>query len=83
MAAPPPGPMVRSQPESSSGLSMSESVATQPQGVVLMSMIHITTREHGVSLVGAAVEDHVSVQDCTELAVVLCRPCPTSHWWQY
>lgn len=26
---------------------MSESVATQSQGSVLMSMIHITTREHG------------------------------------
>lgn len=62
---------------------MSESVATQSQGSVLMSTIHITTREHGVSLVGAAVEDHVGVQDCTELAVLLWRLCPTSHWWQY
>jgi hypothetical protein len=38
-----------------------------------MSMAHITTREHGDSLVRAAFGDYVDVQG-------LCRTDPAPHW---
>lgn len=38
-----------------------------------MSVAHITTRDHGDSLVGAAARDHVDIQ----------RLCMASHWMQH
>ena len=57
----PPGAMViRSQPEIPLR-TMSESIATQQQGLVSMSMPHVTIREHEDSLVGAANGNYVDV----------------------
>jgi hypothetical protein len=48
---------VRSQPELPLRV-MSKSVTTQQQGPKFMSITHITSRVHGLSLVRAASENH-------------------------
>lgn len=53
-----PGAMMRSQPELML-TAMSGSVAMQPRG--LKSLAHITSREHGASLVRATTGDHMNV----------------------
>lgn len=52
---------------------MAESMAMQWQGLVSLSMVHITKREHGASMVRAAARDHVEVQG-------LCITGPAPHW---
>lgn len=51
---------------------MAESMAMQWQGLVSMSIVHITKREHGASMVRAAARDHVEVQG-------LCITGPAPH----
>lgn len=41
---------------------MSELMATHHQGSLSVSVVHITTREHGVSLVEEAAGGHMDVQ---------------------
>jgi hypothetical protein len=52
--------MVKSLPELPLR-AMFESVATQWQGSVLMSLAHITTRKHDGSPCQAAIKDHMNV----------------------
>lgn len=69
--------MASDQPCHPEPWAMSASVAMQLQGSVLMSMAHITTREHGdPSVVGAATGDHVDVQG-------LYRADSIPHWLWY
>jgi hypothetical protein len=51
----------------------SGSVAMKQQRWVSMSVAHIATRDHGMSLVRVARGDDVNVQG-------LCRTGPTPHW---
>lgn len=53
--------MMRSLPELPLG-AMSESMGMQQQGSVSMFMAHITTREHGLSLVRTSTGDRVDIQ---------------------
>lgn len=60
---------------------MSASVAMQLQGSVLMSMAHITTREHGdPSVVGQLLGTMWTSRGCTELAPSL-TGCGTLESW--
>ena len=54
------------------------SVATERQGLVLMSMIHITTREHGDVPGSAAEEDHAHVQELYRTDLLLTGCCALS-----
>lgn len=64
--------MMRSLPELPLG-AMSESMGMQQQGSVSMFMAHITTREHGLSLVRTSTGDRVDIQG-------LCITGPIFHW---
>lgn len=85
----PPGVMMRPQPELPLR-AMSGSGATQKQKLVLMSVVHITTREHRDipgwgSCCGPGGRPGGPMQSwpCFSLAVVLWRVGPTCHRWHW